>query len=260
MFLTNGRLTMEKILRVFLFAGTALSAAVDGGIAKADTIAASLFSPLAPVGAAITAIDLSRVTPSSSQSLTGPGFSVGFSSGFSLDQGIVQGADSAHAVPVAGVSGGIPEYLTGGYGSALTPDISASGNYLSTGLGTIEITFTNPQTSLALLWGSIDTGNSLILNDVANFSVTGKAVQAAAAGSLSNGSQGPGGSAYVVIDTDTPFTTVTATSSVVSFEFTGVAASGAPFITTTPEPSTLALLGVGLGLGVLVICSQRRTA
>ena len=45
------------------------------------------------------------------------------------------------------------------------------------------------------------------------------AVQAAAAGFVTNGFQGPGGSAYVVVNTSTPFTTVTATSNVVSFEF-----------------------------------------
>ena len=133
----------------------------------------------------------------------------------------------------------------------LTSNIADSGNYLSTGTGTITITFAEPETSLALLWGSIDSSNSLMLNDAANFDVTGTLVQAAAAGFISNGFQGPGGSAYVVIDTDTPFTTVTLTSGVVSFESAGIAAASSPF-STIPEPSNVALIATGL-LGIVVL-------
>src|SRR4029077_10653362 len=116
-----------------------------------------------------------------------------------------------------------------GFGSSLSTDIGASGNYLSTGLGgAFTINFVLPQTSFALLWGSIDGGNLLSFNDASSFSVTGTAVQAAAAGFVGNGFQGPGGSAYVVINTDTPFTTVTASSSVISFEFNPLAASTTP--------------------------------
>jgi len=122
-----------------------------------------------------------------------------------------------------------------------------SGNYLSTGLGRITITFNSPQSSLALLWGSIDTGNSLVFNDAAAFVLTGTAVQAAAAGFVGNGFQGPGGSAYVVINTNTSFTTVTAVSSQISFEFAGIAAATTPF-TFTPEPVSLILFGTGIGL------------
>ena len=131
---------------------------------------------------------------------------------------------------MGGVTGGLAEYLTGGFGSSLSTNIGASGNYLSTGLGgTITINFVLPQTSFALLWGSIDGGNLLRFNDASNFNVTGTAVQAAAAGFVGSGFQGPGGSAYVVVNTDTPFTTVTATSSVISFEFVPIAASTTPF-------------------------------
>jgi hypothetical protein len=161
---------------------------------------------------------------------------------------LVQGAAGGlHAIPVAGVSGTAPTYLTGNYGSSTTTSAAASGNYFSTGTGTITFTFSTPQTSLALLWGSIDTTNSLSFNDASSFKVTGSAVQAAAAGFASNGFQGPGGSAYVVVNTTTPFTTVTATSSVVSFEFAGVAADTAAF-TATPEPASFLLFGLGLGL------------
>ncbi len=220
-------------------------------IAKGDTITASLYFPFG--GPTPVVVDLNGITPPSQSTVTGTGFSIAFSSGFSSDEGVVQGAlADYYAVPVAGVSGGQPEYLTGGYGSPLTTDISASGNYLSTGLGTITVTFTEPQDSLVLLWGSIDTGNSLTLNDAENFTVTGTEVQAAAMGFVSNGYQGPGGSAYVGIDTDTPFTTATFTSNTVSFEFAGIAASTAPF-SAVPEPSSMALIGIGIGIGFVAV-------
>jgi hypothetical protein len=139
--------------------------------------------------------------------------------------------------------------MTGPFGSSQTTDVGASANYLSTGTGTITISFVSPVTSFALLWGSIDTGNSLSFNDASSLLVTGAAVQAAAAGFVSNGFQGPGGSAYVVVNTDTPFTTVTATSSVVSFEFAPLAASSTPFDPPgAPEPAGLTLMAGGIVL------------
>jgi hypothetical protein len=225
-------------------------------VAKADTITASLFTPQVPTGTAPVLVDLNGITVPSSATINGTGFTVMFS--VPAGQGVVQGTiEPIHAVPVGGVTGTTPEYLTGGFGSPLTTNIADSGNYLSTGTGTITITFASPETSLALLWGSIDSSNDLKLNDAANFDVTGTAVQAAAAGFISNGFQGPGGSAYVVIDTDTPFTTVTLTSGVVSFESAGIAANSSPF-STVPEPSNVALIAAA-ALGVIALV-RRRTA
>lgn len=242
-----------KLFHAGVLVRTALLIAVSVYIAKGDIITASLYSPFG--GPSAVVIDLDGITPPSQSTLTGTGYSIQFSPGFSSNEGIVQGSVSdVCAVPVAGVSGGQPEYLTGGYGSPLTTDISASGNYLSTGLGTITITFTDPHNSLILLWGSIDTGNSVTLNDAANFAATGTDIQAAAAGFVSNGYQGPGGSAYVAIDTDTPFTVATFTSSVISFEFAGVEAATLPSV---PEPSSMTLIGIGIGIGLLAARRRR---
>src|ERR1022692_4482300 len=124
--------------RIAVSVGTALLLAASAGLANASTI-----------------------TATSQASFSGPGYSVSFA--VDSDQGVVQGAlGGRYAIPVAGVvSGNQPEYLTGGYGSALTTLAADSGNYFSTGTGAITMNFNQPETWLALLWGSIDTENLL---------------------------------------------------------------------------------------------------
>ena len=239
-----------------VFGTAALSVVLSLGVAEGNTIGASLFSPLAPSGSTPVVVDLTGFTAPSQSTLNGAGFSINFL-GVASDQGLVQGNNGPHAVPVAGIAGGAPEFITGGFGSSLTTNISAAGNYLSTGFGTITITFLVPQTSFALLWGSIDVGNLLQFNDASNFTVTANAVQAAASGFIGNGFQGPGGSAYVVVNTDTPFTTVTASSSVISFEFSPIAASTTPFETANPEPAGFALMAGGI---LLLLALRWRSA
>jgi len=243
----------NKPFRTMVFVRAAVLMAVGVCTAMGDSISASLFSAVVPAGGTLVPISLSGITTPSQNSLTGPGYSITFSS-VALNEGVVQGTiNPGHAVPVAGISGSLPEYLTGDYGSPLTTNIADAGNYLSTGLaGVITITFTNPQDSLALLWGSIDFGNSLTFNDAANTTFTGAEVETAAAGFVANGFQGPGGSAYVVIDTATPFTTVTATSNVISLELAGVVASNVP-LDPVPEPSGTALTGLGITIGILTL-------
>jgi hypothetical protein len=227
-----------------------LAAVVPMGVVKADSITASLFSPEAPSGTTPLVIDLAGVTPPSDSALVGTGYSI--SSSVGSGQGLVQGTNTgAHATPVAGVTDSdAPEYLTGCFGSALTTDLADSGNYFSTGTGAITLTFSTDQTSLALLWGSIDTGNSVTLNDVGNFTVTGTEVQTAASGFVGNVSGATG--QRLRGDTSTPFTTAMFSSSVVSFEFAGVAAADSPFTSAVPEPISVALSGIGLMIVLLL--------
>jgi hypothetical protein len=209
-------------------------------------LSASLYTPLAVPGTT-TVVGLQGVSAPSQTTINGAGYSVSFSS-LPSDQGIVQGTvSSRHATPVAGVNGGNPEYLTGDYGSALTTQLAASGNYLSTDLGTITIDFAANETALGLLWGSIDPTNSLTLleNGQAIGSVSGTQVQTAASGFVGNGFQGPGGSAYVEINSSAPFNEIELSSGQVSFEAAGLVASTDPI--AAPEPGSLLLLGAGLG-------------
>jgi hypothetical protein len=236
-------------------------------MARADTVLANLYTPVPSAGSTVTSINLTGITtPSQTQvggGTSGLPYVITFS-GVGTTEGVVQNSLSGqYAVPVAGAVGGgttgTPEYLTAGYGSALTSNIASSGNYLSTGTGTITLTFTTTQHWLVLLWGSIDTGNSVTINDGGgtggtNFTETGTALQQIVEGFTTDGFQGVGGSAYVVVNSPNGFKTVTFTSNVVSFEFAGVAVATNGFV-FVPEPSSMLLVGVGI---VFVAMRRRR--
>ncbi len=211
-----------------------------------------------PPTGSVVPIKLDGVTAPSRGTLDTLGYTVTFS--VASGQGIVHGAaEGQYAVPVAGVSGGLPTYLKGDYGSEPTLTLSQSGNYFSTGgPGTITITFKTPQTSLALLWGSIDTFNSVALDD--GFTVTGKQIQEAALGFTTDGYQGVGGSAYVLINATHSFTTATFTSGTPSFEFAGVAGGSTIPLNPTPEPSEMVLMGtIGIAIGFVALRLRRIT-
>ncbi len=205
----------------------------------------------------LTEIDLSAMGTGAMRPAVGAGYMIGFNT--SVDQGIVQGTlADRHAIPVAGSQNGSRAYLANSLGSTLMQDADAAGRYLSTGEAgsTIILTFAAPQTSLALLWGSIDTGNSISFNNQAADVLTGSTVQGLADGFVGDGFQGMGGSAYVNITTDTAFTAVALSSNLISFEATGLIASALPV--TVPEPMSVALLGVGLAS--MGMARQRRSA
>ena len=118
-----------------------------------------------------------------------------------------------------------------------------SGNYFTTGLGSVTISFTHPQAELAFLWGSVDDYNALRFDN-------GPQYQGSTFASFANitpvQGQGPGGSAYAEFFVPGGFTTVTFSSTQYAFEFAGVQAS-------VPDGGmTLMLLGGALvGLATL---------
>jgi hypothetical protein len=161
---------------------------------------------------------------------TSGGIGVSFTSG---DGGAVQGALSGrYAAP----------FLSGGNGSLFGNPANGADTttYLSTGIGTITLTLPGPEKYFGLLWGSVDTYNSLELFNGASLvgTVTGTDVTAGA-----NGNQGALGTFYVNISDDLAFNKVKLISTQYAFEFDNVAYGTAAAI---PEPGTIAIFGAGL--------------
>ena len=201
-------------------------------------------------------IDLVGIVTPSNATINAAGYAISFS--VAAGQGVVNGPSSGnYAVPVGGATGGQPEYLTGNYGSSLTTNVGASGNYLSTGTGSITITFTSNKYAFAMLWGSIDSFNTVTLLQGATSIGVVTGTDAAAAlgnGFTATGGQGAGGSGYIILNSASAFNAITFSSTTPSFEFTGIVGSTAQI--GIPEPMGLALFGSGL-LGIALVRRRR---
>ena len=118
--------------------------------------------------------------------------------------------------------------------------------------GTITITFNAPQTSLDILWGTVDVapGYNLVTTD------TGQTIDGATINSLlGNPTSGSVNAAIEVVGLES-FTSVTfqdTTSNVPAFEFD----IGAP-VAQTPIPGALPLFATGLGIMGLLRRKRRR--
>ena len=168
---------------------------------------------------------------------------------------IVSFADGGHAVQGAQSGHYAAPFLSGGNGSNFGSQMNGAdaSTYLATGAAgsSVTLAFVGPTRYMGLLWGSVDTYNTLTfytdngMTQVGQF--TGANVTAAA-----NGNQGADGTYYVNINLSDPFTSVVATSSSYAFEFDNVAISANPL--KVPEPGTA---GVFL-LGLLLVGSAYR--
>jgi hypothetical protein len=116
-------------------------------------------------------------------------------------------------------------------------------HYLSTGIGSVTLTFTKPQTYLGLLWGSVDLYNHLSFYGADNQLVA--TVGGAEVSNAANGDQGASGSYYVNISGLDPFTTAVFSSDGYAFEFDNVSYDVDP-PAAVPEPLTLSIFGTGL--------------
>jgi hypothetical protein len=160
------------------------------------------------------------------------GTSNGITVSFAGDAQAVQGSQSGvYAAP----------YLSSGNGTLFGdptngPDATT---YLTTGVGSVTLTLPGQENYLGLLWGSVDSYNTLSLYDGSALvkSFTGTDVTSSA-----SGDQGMLGTFYVNINSTDSFDRVVATSTSYAFEFDNVAYSAA----AVPEPSSfiLALIGV----------------
>ncbi len=208
-----------------------LAATVMAGPASAATITVS-----ASVGGAATGTILDNLNWLTAGSSSGGTGSSGISVAFTSDGKAVTGSLSGeYAAP----------YLSGGNGTGFgNGDGVDTTTYVTTGLGAVTLTMPGDELYFGLLWGSVDTYNTLSFYDGNTLmgSVSGSDVLASP-----NGNQGEAGTVYVNLGFDSPFNKVVASSSQYAFEFDNVAFSPTDPV---PEPGSLLLLGTGLiGLG-----------
>ena len=127
-------------------------------------------------------------------------------------------------------------YLSNGNGTVFGdpnngPDATT---YLSTGVGSVTLALPGEEKYVGLLWGSVDSYNTLSLYNGLTLvgTVTGTDVTASA-----NGDQGELGTFYVNINSTDSFDRLVATSSSYAFEFDNVAYN----TSAVPEPSSFVL-------------------
>jgi hypothetical protein len=168
------------------------------------------------------------------------GTSNGVGVSFTGDAQAVQGSQSGvYAAP----------YLSNGNGTLFGdpnngPDATT---YLSTGTGSVTLSLPGQETYFGLLWGSVDSYNTLTLYNGSTVvgTVTGTDVTTSA-----DGNQGASGTFYVNITSSESFDKVVATSTSNAFELDNVAYA-------VPEPSSFVLALVGV-VGVVAYKRTRR--
>ncbi len=126
-------------------------------------------------------------------------------------------------------------------------------NYLAVGgVGYIDIKFSAPQLSFALLWGSVDTANEIaflsggaLINGGGSTLTTTNSVIGSEVTASPTGNTSFGGSEYTLINSSTAFDELQFSSPTVnSFEFAMLEANPSNY--PVAEPASMAILGFGL--------------
>ena len=211
-------------------------------------LAAALLATAASAHAyEITASDATGATSSPFALVDyGTATTAGFQSNatFTTSTGTVISFSPDAASPQAGVyAGSVTNVSTSPFaGTSLGSSLS---NYLSAEPNdNVTLSYATPQSSLSLLWGTVDSYNALNLEVLDGLTVTGTLTIGGAevAAAIGGGFNADGTTpAFVTISDMGSFTSVVATSTQQAFEFAAAVGS-----TAVPEPTTLALFGLGL--------------
>jgi hypothetical protein len=232
---------MKKTIKAAaLVSACVVQLCILGGVANATpTVTASIGG--AAAGSTLDNLDSLNLGTAPQTSSTGILVS------FSPDAGVVSGSSSGIYAPPYLSGGNGTGFGSGGSNQAdgldLTTFITAGG----TATSSATLAFNEDLHYFGLLWGSIDTFNSLELLEGNTVVGTVTGTQAAtAAHTLPSGDQALDGTAYVNITSDVAFDAVEFLSPTQhAFEFDNVSYSPNA-IPTVPEPLTLSLFGAGL--------------
>jgi len=239
---------MRRTLQSFLAVGVLVAGiAGTGSSAQAALVIAPLIGGGPGVASGTKYENFDDVTLGYSvSSITRPnGLSITFSDGGTDTGQTVLGSSGQYAAPfVQGNSGTL-------FGNA--SNSSDTTTYLTTGKtanigppptgGSVTLNFATGQNYFGLLWGSVDTYNTLYFYDANGHlidDVTGSEVS-----NSPNGGQGVNGSVYVNITSTVAFTKVVAASSNFAFEFDNVAFNDSTFLTPEPSTALMGLIAVG---------------
>jgi hypothetical protein len=217
---------MAEITSLPVSLATALAVAALAWVSPASADPITILESSTPISTAgFNALGLGAASLGSAAPYTYGQDTVSFV-GVASNEGVVRGSSpGAYAAPVTDAAGDL-----------------FGGKYLSTGnTGYINIGFATPRQALSLLWGSVDMSNQITFLDGTTIVavITGADIDANA-----TGSQGVGGSDYVLLDSSVKFNDIEISSGVTSFELAEIRTDRSDI--PVHEPASLAVFGAGL--------------